>query len=339
MADKVDIDKLKELEDATEIESKVEVSDDPNELDKFIKDGKQPDGGVDRMLDDEADKINAEIEAEGKEKSKEDKTEKKDDKSQDKETPIPDEVRKRLNIPEKFKTWEAVAKSQREAEILATRKQSETDEVKKISAKIEERLAKMEEMFSQVEIVNEDKVAEGQMTEERKAIEKEKMRYLMQEDPAAAFELMKKQLREEGATESQKRQAEQKRIKDAEEVAKKNKQYEDEFAEIQKEYVDNGKEEEFKTKIVPELARIGNLEPGILSVKSIYQLYKASRYDQEEKNKADVEAKKKEKVKAGAETSVSTGEEDKDENEDSKKYDKAKTREELDKLAGLSEDD
>jgi hypothetical protein len=190
----------------------------------------------------------------------------------------------------------------------------------------------MEGMLDQFSKSLKDEVKDGTLSEEDRAIEDEKMRYLMETNPAESFRQMKEQLKKDALAEKEKEQqtefqtAKEKFEKEAREAQQK------EYDTMLAEYTKKGEKEKFENEIIPALAAIAKEKPYLRSLDDAMIIYSHRMKIAEEKAAAEDEAKRKEKEGSVTETSHQTADV-----EGSEEEKKAKAIDSLSETASLDD--
>lgn len=282
-------------------------------LDSFLEGKTEAPKNLDKELEKEAKKANEQAKKElehldkGEEppkKIKDSKEVKKQD-SKEKEVeeePITPEYRAKYKVPDYIKTHKALAEWGPNAEKNMHKALAEKDKSISSSLENEKRLAKMEAQMEQLSKSLKGDVQDGTITAEEKAIEEEKMRFLMENNPAEFAKLIKEQVRQEALTEAQKKQEADEKEK-LDKIKKESKDRQQKEYDEMKERYDSQEEGKFERDILPAIKKIAAERPYLQSFEEAEIIYLHNQRILEEQNKAEEETKRQEKSSSNAEVS------------------------------------
>jgi hypothetical protein len=287
---------------------------DESTLEGFLEGGKAP-ADINKALEEEKAKANKEAAKEvealektgklpAKEPSKKEEAAKpaaaksKEKPVKESEELIPEEMRKKYNIPETIKTYKAWADWGPNAEANMKKALAEKDRLLHSSTETEKRLAQMETALREMSKGMEEKVVEGSMSEEEKLIKEEQMRYLMENKPLEFFQRIKEEIQKEAKVEEQKRlQSEAQAANETSIKAIKERQQK-EFDVLKEKYG-----EKFDTEVLPAIKLIIKDDEAMSSFYTAEKIYLYNLKIAQEKTKAEDDAKLKEKEGLSSETS------------------------------------
>lgn len=220
----------------------------------------------------------------------------------DKKTIITDELRKKLNIPEKFKYMEDVVVWGSESEKLITKAANERQQVikEKEQAETERDVYKqeVEKLKKEIEKVNKQ---EPTISKEEKQKMIDEFNELFVDDPIKAITKVVQKINEikKETDKPQEPKKEDKPKQDDEETEKLKKEFQE---KANKEWEDISKDltDEQKKELLTELNKLSKEKPYILSLYDLKDLYDIRKQKQELKLKQEEERKKKARTSQGS---------------------------------------
>lgn len=271
----------KSLEELDEIEQEI------NEKGKGADMKDHPDKEPDKQKDD---------------KDKEDK-QPEDKKTADKneKTVITDEMRAKLNIPEKFKYMEDVVAWGSESEKLITKAANERQQVIKEKEQAEsEREVYKQEIAKLKEELKKANENEPTISKEEKQKMIDEFNELFIEDPIKAItKVMQKVNEMKKDSEPNKKTTDPAKQKQQEDVEQTKKEF---YERANKEWEDisKGLDEQEKKELLTELNKISKEKPYIISLYDLKDIYDVRKQREEKKLKEEEEKKKKERAAQGS---------------------------------------
>jgi hypothetical protein len=308
-----------EKKETTELEKDSEIvkpTGKDSSIDNFLKGGEKP-KDMEKALSEEAEKANkaavkelefmdkGETPPEKPDTKPKEKEVKKEDAKKEDDEPISEDFRKRYKVPDNIKTMKALADWGPNAEKNMQKALSERDKKTSESLETEKRLVKMEAMLEQFAQNTNDKVKEGQLSEEEKQIQDENMKYLMENKPSEFVNLIREQIRKEALSEEQKKHEEQTKSEREKIVKDANERHTKEMDGLKTKYG-----ETFETDILPAIKKIAEERPYLQSFEEAEIIYLHNKSIAENKAKETEAAKRKEKEESNGETSHRSADDD-----------------------------
>ena len=278
---------VKSLEELDKIEQEINAND---------KGGQQQPKDPDKKETDNPDKKPVEPKNNDKNKEPEDKG----NKDKNEKTVITDELRKKLNIPEKFKYMEDVVVWGAESEKLITKAANEKKEIlKEKEQAVSEREVYKQEIAKLKEELKKANEKEPTISKEEKQKMIDEFNELFVEDPIKAItKVMQKinEMKKEAQPPEQKpNENKDKEKQEQEELEKMKKEFHERAT---KEWEDISKDlnDEQKKELLAGLNKIAQEKPYILSLYDLKDIYDIRKQREESKLKQEEEKKKKERM-------------------------------------------
>ncbi len=230
-------------------------------------------------------------------------------------TPIDEVLRKKLNIPEKFKDWESYANWASEAEKAKSRAESERERILKERTDFNEKLASLQETVGKLDERLKQGVREGDISQEEREEIRDRFLADWNEDPLIAMEklftVFKGRIDKESEAKTKKEQESLTEKKLQEEGQKRQQTWNDEEEELMAVYEREGvSREDYLKSIAPAMVEMLKQKPnlfklaqqGELSITEIHDLYLIQKEKEQQELEAEAETKRNEKKEAVVET-------------------------------------